>query len=190
MLVAKKLAKARKPYTPKLGEKGPSGPVYSVRSIVSRYIRYREDGSIEFRRLNILGQDVLYSSIFKCIWEQDLEDLPKHPVIYYGWAYVDRTRNDKAYKIKFKKSLKQGGENLVTSTFVSDSLIDSFKLKNLMAVRLSKVCKKPIPTAFVFLYGQPSVKVYNERNYATFELTNLDMIDVNYDCPLPSKYDK
>jgi len=42
----------------------------------------------------------------------------------------------------------------------------------------------------VFLYGQPTVRTSQGTSYANFELKNLDMVDVNYDCPLPSKYDK
>ena len=59
-----------------------------------------------------------------------------------------------------------------------------------MAVRLSKNAQKDKPTAFVFLYGQPAVRTSNGHNYANFDLKNLDMIDVNYDRPLPPKYDK
>lgn len=188
--VAKKRAKSTRPYTTKLGESGIVGPIYSVRSVVSRYIRYRSDNTLEFRRLNIAGQDVAYDSIFKCIWEQDLNDLPDHPVIYYGWAYIDRTRKDDAYRIKFKKCLMRGTESLTTSSFVSDALVDRYRLKNLMATRLSKISQEPKPTAFVFLYGQPTVRTSNGTSYANFELKNLDMIDVNYDCPLPSKYDR
>lgn len=188
--VAKKRAKSTRPYTPRLGESGLVGPIYSVRSVVSRYIRYRFDKTLEFRRLNIAGQDVPYASIFKCIWEQDLDDLPDHPVIYYGWAFVDRTKDENAYRIRFKKNFMRGNESLVTSSFVSDAFIESYKLKNLMAVRLSKIAQKPKPTAFVFLYGQPSMRTSNGKSYANFDLKNLDMIDVNYDCPLPPKYDK
>lgn len=190
VLVAKKGAISTRPYTPRLGESGLVGPIYSVRSVVSRYIRYRSDETLEFRRLNIAGQDVPYASIFKCIWEQDLNDLPDHPIIYYGWAYVDRMRNNNGYRIKFKKNFKRGDDSLITSTFVSDAFIESYKLKNLMAVRLSKIVQKDKPTAFVFLYGQPAVRTSNGHNYANFDMNNLDMIDVNYDCPLPPKYDR
>lgn len=188
--VAKKRAKSTRPYTAKLGETGLVGPIYSVRSVVSRYIRYRSDNTLEFRRINIAGQDVAYDSIFKCIWEQDLNDLPDHPVIYYGWAYIDRTRKNDAYRIKFKKCLMRGAESLTTSSFVSDKLVERYKLKNLMATRLSKISQESKSTAFVFVYGQPKVRTSNGTSYANFELQNLDMIDVNYDCPLPSKYDK
>ncbi|MNE97509.1 hypothetical protein D3C80_1958700 [compost metagenome] len=84
----------------------------------------------------------------------------------------------------------RGAESLTTSSFVSDSLVERYKLKNLMATRLSKICQQAKPTAFVFLYGQPTVRTSNGTSYANFELKNLDMIDVNYDCPLPSKYDR
>ncbi|BGD56958.1 TPA: hypothetical protein ACRMFT_002461 [Pseudomonas aeruginosa] len=84
----------------------------------------------------------------------------------------------------------RGAESLTTSSFVSDKLVERYKLKNLMATRLSKISQESKPTAFVFVYGQPKVRTSNGTSYANFELQNLDMIDVNYDCPLPSKYDK
>jgi hypothetical protein len=188
--LAKKRSKGRTTGTQRLAEGGGLGTVYSVRSVVSRYIRYKNDGSLKLRRINVAGQDVQYSSIFRCIWEQDLDDLPDHPVIYYGWAYIDRTKNDNAYRIRFKKNLKRGNESLGTSSFVSDAVIAQYKLKKLMGVRLSKICKQAKPTGYVFLYGQPTVRVSNGRSYANFDLNNLDMIDVNYDCPLPPKYDR
>jgi hypothetical protein len=175
----------------KLRENGSIGTVYSVRSVVSRYIRYRKDGSIKFRRLNISGKDVYYSSIFKCIWEQDLNDLPDYPVIYYGWAFINRLPSDLGYQIKFKKTLKQGNDELKTTAMIADGTIERYKIKKLMATRLEKIYKKDKPAAFVFLYAQPEVNISKaEIKYANFNLKNLDMIDINYDCPLPNEYDK
>lgn len=174
-----------------LRENGSIGTVYSVRSVVSRYIRYRKDGSIKFRRLNISGRDVYYSSIFKCIWEQDLDDLPDFPVIYYGWAFINRLPSDRGYQIKFKKTLKQGEDELKTTAMIADGTIERYKIKKLMATRLEKIHQKEKPTAFVFLYAQPEVNTSKaEIKYANFNLKNLDMIDINYDCPLPNEYNK
>ncbi|KRV73400.1 hypothetical protein P3W55_11245 [Pseudomonas citronellolis] len=187
----KKPKHAKKINGTRLRESGSIGTVYSVRSVVSRYIRYRTDGSIKFRRLNIAGMDVYYSTIFKCIWEQDLDELPETPAIYYGWAYINRLPSNSGYQIKFKKKLKQGDHELTTTAMISDSMIEKYKIKKLMATRLEKVHKKEKPTAFVFLYAQPEVGTSKSGiKYANFHLKNLDMIDVNYECPLPNEYNK
>lgn len=184
ILTAKKKADAR------LREVGSVSRIYSVRSVVSRFIRYKKDGSLEYRRLNIIGEDVPYQSVFKCIWEQDLSILPEYPVIYYGWAYVDRLKSDRGYRIKFKKKLRFGEDLLTTTAMVGDRLIECYKIKKLVSTRLKKIVEEKRTTAFVFIYSRPVRRVSGEQVYANFDITNLDMIDINYECPLPKSFDK
>ncbi|WMC12098.1 hypothetical protein PU634_06965 [Oceanimonas pelagia] len=175
----------------RLREAGSIGNIYSVRSVVGRYIRYRNDGSIDQRRVNILGKNIYYRSIFKCIWEQDLDDLPNHPVIYYGWAFVNRLPSGAGYQIKFKKKFKKGDDEYTSTIMIADRLIESYEIKKLVATRLEKIKAQGKPTAFVFVYGEPKENVSKAGNkYANFSITNLDMIDINYDCPLPREYNK
>ena len=174
-----------------LRENGSIGNVYSVRSVVSRYIRYKKDGSLDHRRVNIQGRDVHYKSIFKCIWEQDLGTLPDYPVIYYGWAFINRLPSGNGYQIKFKKHFTKTKENYITTVMIGDRLIDSYKVKKLVTTRLEKIIQKEKPTAFVFIYGKPEESVSKKGvKYANFSITNLDMVDINYDCPLPTEYNK
>lgn len=174
-----------------LRENGSVGNIYSVRSVVSRYIRYKKDGSLDHRRVNIQGRDVHYKSIFKCIWEQDLETLPDYPVIYYGWAFINRLPSGYGYQIKFKKNFKKAEEDFITTVMIGDRLIDSYKIKKLVTTRLEKIIQKEKPTAFVFIYGKPEENMSKKGvKYANFSITNLDMIDINYDCPLPTEYNK
>lgn len=182
--IAKQKADAR------LREIGSVSKIYSVRSVVSRFIRYKKDGSLDRRRLNILGKDVPYQSVFRCVWEQDLSVLPEYPVIYYGWAYIDRLKSNRGYRIKFKKKLRFGEELLPTTAMIGDRLIESYKIKKLVSTRLKKIVADEKPTAFVFIYSKPVRNVSGEQEYANFEITNLDMIDINYECPLPSSYNK
>lgn len=175
----------------KLKENGSIGNIYSVRSVVGRYIRYKTDKSLESRRVNIQGKDVHYQSIFKCIWEQDLNNLPDYPVIYYGWAFVNRLPLDDGYQIKFKKKFKKDTEKYTSTVMISDRLIESYKIKKLVSTRLGKIINNESATAFVFIYGKPEVRESNAgHKYANFSISNLDMIDINYDCPLPPKYNK
>ncbi len=174
----------------RLREVGYVSNVYSVRSIVSRYISYRKDGSLKNRKINISGKDIAYGGIFKCIWEQNFSDLPNYPVIYYGWAYVDRTKDNGGYKIRFKKDLIYNGVKANASIFVTDRLINSYKIKKLVSTRLTKILENPKHTAFVFVYAKPILKEKNGRKYVNFNISNLDMLDINYDCPLPKEYNK
>ena len=172
-------------------ENGSIGDIYSVRSVVGRYIRYKKDGSLNHRRVNIKGHDVHYKSIFKCIWEQDLQTLPEYPVIYYGWAFVNRLPSGNGYQIKFKKNFKKADDDFTTTVMIGDRLIDSYKVKKLVTTRLEKIIQKESPTAFVFIYGKPEENVSKTgHKYANFSIQNLDMIDINYDCPLPKEYNQ
>lgn len=45
-------------YDKTLKENGSIGNVYSVRSVVSRFIRYQKDNSLTHRRVNVQGKDV------------------------------------------------------------------------------------------------------------------------------------
>ncbi|CNF87156.1 Uncharacterised protein [Yersinia enterocolitica] len=186
----KKISTAAAKAAARLREIGHINKIYSVRSIVSRFIAYKRDGSLKNRKVNIGGKDISYNGIFKCIWEQDLNELPNYPVIYYGWAYVDRTKGDDGYKIRFKKDLISDGVKANASILVTDRLINSYTMKKLVSTRLKKILENPKHTAYVFVYAKPTVKEVNGRKYANLNISNLDMLDINYDCPLTKEYDK
>ncbi len=74
---------------------------------------------------------------------------------------------------------------------IADRLIESYKIKKLVATRLEKINAQEKPTAFVFVYAKPEENVSRTGNKcADFSITNLYVIDINYDCPLPKEYNK
>ncbi|WP_407552913.1 hypothetical protein [Vibrio parahaemolyticus] len=87
-----------------LKEIGVTSSIYSVRTVVSRYARYKKDGTLELRRLNIAGKDKPYTSLFSKIENQIVSDLPQMPSIYHGWAFINRLPSGHGYQIKFKKN--------------------------------------------------------------------------------------
>lgn len=184
----KKINYKSKNLTYTLMQTGFISSVYSVRTIVSRFIRYSADKSIDNRLINISGKSVPYASFFKLIWEQGIESLPEHSLIYYGWAYVDRY--EKGYKIKFKKGLKNKlGVILPVSFFIGNELIEKYPIKKLVMKRIASISSMSKPTAFVFIYGKPKLKesAKTSKEYINFSLYNLDMVDVNKDNPIPKK---
>ncbi|MDN3699179.1 hypothetical protein QWY97_17790 [Vibrio cortegadensis] len=167
-----------------LKEIGVISSIYSVRTVVSRYARYKKDGTVELRRLNIAGKDKSYTSLFSKIENQIVSDLPQMPSIYYGWAFINRLPSGHGYQIKFKKKLKANGSDkeFTTTVMIGDRLIERYKMKKLVAKRIEKIYKSPSPTAYVFIYGMPRINDRNDR-YANIDITNLDMIDICVEDP-------
>ncbi|MBM4950742.1 hypothetical protein HYO33_22740 [Vibrio parahaemolyticus] len=167
-----------------LKEIGVTSSIYSVRTVVSRYARYKKDGTLELRRLNIAGKDKPYTSLFSKIENQIVSDLPQMPSIYHGWAFINRLPSGHGYQIKFKKKLKgnSSDKEFTTTVMIGDRLIEHYKMKKLVAKRIEKLYKSPNPTAYVFIYGAPRVNERNDR-YANIDITNLDMIDICLEDP-------
>lgn len=167
-------------------EIGLTGKLYSVRSIVTRYARYKKEGKLRDRKLNIKGHDIFYTSLFKCIWEQDIDDLPEKPSIYYGWAYIDRLPSDYGYRIKFKKPLIVDGEDTSCTIMIADRLINDYPVRKLVSTRLEKATKEGNSSAFVFVYGKPVRNKGKNTMYANINISNLDYIEIMQDSPLTS----
>ncbi|GAB7195779.1 hypothetical protein [Dickeya undicola] len=170
-----------------LKQVGSIGKIYSVRTIVSRYLRYYNDGSINLRKINVSGKDFSYKEILKRIDNQRIEDLSEFPLIYYGWAYIDKY--DNAYRIKFKKNFLVNSKEVPVTLFITNKIIDRYPIRNLMVKRMRKISNQAKPTGFVFVYSKPKLveSKKNGRVYVNFDVMNLDFIDINVDTPLPSK---
>ncbi|EPS3610741.1 hypothetical protein ACVELR_003564, partial [Vibrio cholerae] len=168
-----------------LKEIGVISNIYSVRTVVSRYARYKKDGTLGLRRLNLSGKDVPYESIFNKIERQVVSDLPQLAHIYHGWAFINRLRSGYGYQIKFRNKLKNedSSQEYITTIMIADRLIEQYKMKKLVAKRMEKINKSSNPIAYVFIYGTPKVNVRNDK-YANIDITNLDMIDICVENPL------
>ncbi|MDE9485274.1 hypothetical protein [Xenorhabdus bovienii] len=166
---------------------GEISKIYSVRSIVGRYLRYHRDGTLDNRKINVSGKNISYSSFFIQIRDQEFDSLPEYSVIYYGWAYIDKY--DKYYRIKFKKSFIKENDKIQVSFFVSNDLIEKYEIKKLIIKRMKKISLLPKPTAFVFIYGKPKIKITKEKDkkFINLEMKNLDFMDIDSNTPLPKK---
>ncbi|WP_238530741.1 hypothetical protein [Pantoea ananatis] len=168
---------------------GTIGNVYSVRTIVGRYLKYSNDGTINNRLVNVKGVSIPYTSFFKIIWEQDVTKLLETELIYYGWAYIDKY--DKGYKIKFKKSfLGEDGGLLPVSFFISHKTIEKYPIKKLVITRLAGISSMAKPVGFVFIYGKPRIYTspQSQKKYVNFDVFNLDFVDINKDSPMPKSH--
>lgn len=164
-------------------ESGSIGHVYSVRSVVSRYIRYEHANALQFRRINIRGRDIRYDQIFRPIRDIDVSDIPDEDRIYYGWAFVNRLQKDDGYRIKFFTRMHDGEEEVTVTVRIFDDAIERYEIRKLMRARLESISQQESPRAFVFFYAHPTVRRSNDREYADSIIRNLDMIDINKESP-------
>lgn len=150
---------------------------YSVRSLVSKFIRYKKEESLSEHYVNIAGKDISYKALFKGVYNQPLKALPKENIIYWGTAFINYLEAKNVYKITFGSELVHGGIGIRPSFFISKSMIDEYPVKSLVLKRLKKISKQKVPRAFVFLYSTPHAQ---GPNYVNFDVESLDYLEIRH----------
>lgn len=150
---------------------------YSVRSLVSKFIRYRKDNSLSEHKINIQGKDVSYKTQFKGVYKQPIATLPDENLIYWGVAFIDYIEKKECYKVTFGETLEHGGNDIRPSFFISGTMIAEYPVRNLVVKRLEKISKKSDRRAFVFIYSKPHL---SGDSFINFDLESLDYLEIRY----------
>ena len=150
---------------------------YSVRSLVTKFIRYRKDHSLTQHYVNIDGVDISYSELFKGVYNQPISALPDEYRIYWGVAFITYMPDKKTYRVGFNRSMSNNGNVINPSFFVPVSQIENYPVKNLVTKRLSKISGADDRRAFVFLYSKPHAQ---GSNYINFDVDSLDYLEIRY----------
>lgn len=153
---------------------------YSVRSLVSKYIRYRKEESAGEHRVAIGQNELTYAELFKGVYKQAIEKIPDRKFVYWGIAFIDFLEQKRCYKISFAETLFCDGEFLRPSFFIHESVIDKYPIKALVIKRLKNVVSQNDRRAFVFIYSKPYAVEKEGRKYINFEFENLDHVEVRY----------
>lgn len=150
---------------------------YSVRSLVSKFIRYKKDDSLSDHKVNISGQDLAYKSLFKGVYQQPIDALPTEKLVYWGVAFIDYLSNKDCYKITFSETLKNKDTQTRPSFFISTKTIEEYPVRNLVIKRLEKISNLNDKRAFVFIYSKP---YSSGESYINFDLESLDYLEIRY----------
>lgn len=150
---------------------------YSVRSLVSKFIRYKKDDSLSEHKVNISGTDLAYKSLFKGVYQQPIEALPNENLVYWGVAFIDFLSNKECYKITFGETLKSKDTQARPSFFIPKKKIEEYPVRNLVMKRLEKISSLDDKRAFVFIYSRPHA---SGESYINFNLESLDYLEIRY----------
>ena len=148
---------------------------YSVRSLVTHFIQFRQQQTLEHHKVKITQDEICYQELFKGIYKQPLDKLPKHNCIYWGLAYIDFNQRKQFYRLTFVQTLTHNEMAIRPSLFISKRDIELYPVKKLLLSRLTNITELKDNRAFVFVYGKPSL---HEDKYINFKVTNLDHIEI------------
>lgn len=151
---------------------------FSVRSIVTKFLCYRERGTTKDHFIKLANEQMPYKRAFRGVYNQEIDSLPSHSLVYWGKAFIDRTQADNAYRVKFVNKLKIDGREVNPSFFLGDDLVENYPVRNLVRKRLEKISSEKPNLAYVFVYGRPN-KTRNGR-YVNFKVENLDYLEIRY----------
>lgn len=152
---------------------------YTVRSLVSQYIKLRQSEQLESVEVKIAGAQQSYKKLFKGIYNQPLNRLPEDKTIYWGLAYVDKLKKSGDYRIKFVEAFRNEEKAINPSFFINHDLLDQYAVKSLLQTRLEKVISGKDKRAFVFIYSDKP-QLAKSGDYINFKLDNLDHIEIRY----------
>lgn len=148
---------------------------YTLRSIVNNYIKYRANNALESKTI-FIENEITYKKLFKGIYNQNFLKINiSH--IFWQKAWVNRTKNNDAYMIKFAESFIYNEHKIKPTIYISDKVVESSFNKNLLKIRLDNALGKKNPDVVVFIYGKPSYSDYNNGSIG-FYLDNLDLLEV------------
>ncbi len=174
-----------KPLTIKIGNAAPlsTSRVYSVRSVINRYKRYKDKNMLDYKKIRIDGALTPYSSLFLKIDEQNLKETPNRPRFYCGLAYIKPTPEteedgcviDFIHKLKDEDKIYPTQAILYISDILKHNNVYNNKIGNLLLKSLDVFLQNQNP-AYVFLYSTPIKENSSTTQRIKFSMSNPDML--------------
>lgn len=160
------------------GERSKSGSsYYTVRSLVTKFLCYKKNGSLREHAVDMAGDIVTYSELFKGVYHQSISALPQKRLIYWGVAYIDYLSEKQSYRVCYEQVLKHNDKEIRPSFFIPQGMIDDYPIKKLVIKRLATISESNSKRAFVFLFSEPYVQ---SEHYINFKLESLDHLEIRY----------
>lgn len=172
-------ARGRSSTTPSRSEDGYS-TFYSIGPLISRFIRYREEGVVAKRFVRLGRRTISYRDLFIGVYNQELQELPSDSRIYWGVAFVGRNRKDSGFQIGFAEALSVGGNAIKPTIPLPDRKLDEYSLRKPLKAVLADKSTQPNARdrrCFVFVYSRPQLNRFRARRYINFRFTSLDHLD-------------
>lgn len=164
------------------GVRSRSTAFYSVRSLVSRWLKARRAGTDEEQTLQVGAQEALsYKEMFECIFYKHRQ-LSGCTRVYWGTATI--TEEAKAYRIKFSSAVQSIADTPLkeqrrpTVTIWKDDL-KTFEMRAMLEKRLLNYTQSG-KDCVVFVYGEPEIKAAKagDVTFVNFAVRSMDLVSI------------
>jgi len=175
-------------YKPPLVKAGTSpsfstSKVYSVRSIINRYKRYKEKNMLDCKKIRIGDVLMPYSSLLLRINEQSFNKILCHPRCYFGLAYIkpNSETEEPGCVIEFIHKFRDKNKSYQTIGVLYISAINDHNIKynNTVANALLRGLNEfslNQDIAYVCVFGVPTKETLSSFQRIKFTITNPDML--------------
>lgn len=150
---------------------------FTIRSLVTKLSKIRSSNEDDQYFIKIGEEQISYKELFIGIFDQNLENLPSKPRIYWGSAFLDKVESKNLFTVRFSNDLKYNNLKLRPSFLLHEDLIKMSKSK-LIKKRIQLFADIQPHLALVFIYGMPYINQKGNKTYINFKLENLDLLDV------------
>lgn len=164
------------------GVRSRSTEFYSVRSLVSRWLKARRAGTDAQQTLQVGAQEALsYKEMFECIFYKRPQ-LSGSTRVYWGTATI--TEDAKAYRIKFSSAVQSIADTTLkerrrpTLTIWKDTLKTS-EMRAMHEKRLSNYAQSG-EDCVVFVYGAPEIAAAKagDGTFVNFAVRSMDLVSI------------
>ncbi|MCY8930463.1 hypothetical protein ABE202_17745 [Bacillus subtilis] len=151
-----------------------SSNYYSIKPLVSKFIKYEIENNMMGNYINIKGYNISYADMFIDLTQIDLSNISKYKRIYYGDGEIVRSKKSNGdYIIFFKPGITD--DNKMTALYISNQLIQKTLTHNKWVSVLNNLTEKQTCVRF-FAYCKVSYR--DIGNYINLShLSNLDFFD-------------
>lgn len=127
---------------------------YSIKSIVSKYIKYQECGELDAHYVQINGYDVSYNHMFiNMAYHSVLDVTGKYSRVYYGKGKIKKIKNKEDFVIIFDEGFNDEGYS--TAIYISNEVIAQHYCKLKIKQMLDMLVHMPNQRAMFYIYTKP-----------------------------------
>lgn len=154
-----------------------STSIYSIHELIKKAERYKTDGSLKHRKLNVSGADRSYEETLRSIYFRKEID-PEIGDFYIGWAHTKNSINGEFIYFKLADKAIINDKAFEVTVILRRNLIDCLDKKHLdLICKLAEIQKQGF--AYIYAYAKPKIT----STKFVLEIDNLDMISFEK-CPL------
>ncbi|KXY63494.1 MULTISPECIES: hypothetical protein [Bacillus] len=152
-----------------------SSSYYSIKPLVSKFIKYKIENKLTENLINIKGYSISYADMFTDLTQVNLSNISKYKRVYYGDGEIVRSRKNNGDYIIFFKPGITNNQNKTTALYISSELIQKTLTHNKWTSVISNLTENQIRVRF-FAYCKIS---YRDKGsfINLIHLSNLDFFD-------------